>query len=227
MRHCINKYDLIENGDRIAVGVSGGKDSMILLKALKTYQRFSEFDFELEAFTVDLGFDGFNTDKIAGFCQDLGVKLHIEKTDIKEIVFDIREEKNPCSLCAHMRRGAIHKGAKRESCNKLALGHHADDLIDTFFLSTFYQGEFFIMPVKSYLDRRDLTVIRPLLFVPENLIINTGEKLGVPISKNPCTVDGHTKRQEVNDILQTIYKDIPESRTKIFTALMKEYDKNY
>ncbi len=225
MRQAIDKHNMIENGDRIAIGLSGGKDSIMLVYALNQYRKFSKVDFKIEAFTVDLGFEGFDTKTIEDFCSNIGVELNIIQTPIKEIVFDINKETNPCSLCSHMRRGAINNAVKEKGFNKLALGHHRDDLVDSFFLSTFYEGQFFVLAPKSYLDKKELTVIRPFIYVEEDLIIKRHRKYNLPISKNPCYVDGHTKRQEVRDILNDIYRKVPISKTNIFNSILKEYKK--
>lgn len=225
MRKCIQDFDLIQDGDKIGVGVSGGKDSMTLLYALKKYQLFSKEAFELEAFTIDLGYEDFATEVIFDFCKEIGVPLNIKETDIKDVVFEHRKEKNPCSLCANMRRGAIHTSLVEKGFNKLALGHHADDAIDTFFLSMLYEGRMYTLPTSSYLTEKKITVIRPFLYVPEKNIISTVNKFDIPISKNPCIVDKVTKREEVRKLLNGIYKDIPYSRQKIFTAL-KNMDPN-
>lgn len=218
-RKCVERYELINDGDKIGVGVSGGKDSMTLLYALKQYQNFSKAKYELEAFTIDLGYEDFDTKPIEDFCNRIQVPLNIKKTDIKEIVFDIRKEKNPCSLCAKLRRGAIHNSIKERGFNKLALGHHSDDAIDTFFLSLFYEGRMYTLPTSSYLDRKDITVIRPFLYVEEKDIISAVNRHNIPISKNPCEIDKKTKREEIHLLLNGIYKEIPSSREKVFTAL--------
>lgn len=224
MRQAIEKHNMIEDGDKIGIGLSGGKDSVMLVYALSQYRKFSNIDFQIQAFTIDLGFEAFNTKIIEKFCKNLDVPLTIVETPIKEIVFDIKKETNPCSLCSHMRRGAINNAAKENGVNKLALGHHRDDLVDSFFLSTFYEGKFYVLPPKSYLDKKDLTIIRPFIYVEEDLIIKRHKKHNLPISKNPCIVDGKTKRQEVNDILKRIYKDIPVARANIFNSILNEYE---
>lgn len=219
IRRCIQDFDMIEDGDKIGVGVSGGKDSMVLLYALKLYQNFSPEKFELEAFTVDLGFEEFHIDHIEKYCNSIDVPLNIKKTHIKNVVFDIKREKNPCSLCANMRRGAIHNSLRDRGFNKLALGHHSDDAIETLFLSMFYEGRIKTLPPKSYLTRKNLYVIRPSLYLSEKIIEQTVSKFQIPVIKNPCYVDKNTKREEVHKILQNIYKEIPESRDRIFTAI--------
>ncbi len=169
MRRCIQDFDMIQNGDKIGVGLSGGKDSMLLLYALKTYQGFSPEKFELEAFTVDLGFEGFDYNGIRDYCNSLDIPFNLKKTNIKDVVFDIRGEKNPCSLCANMRRGAINNAIKEKGFNKLALAHHSDDAIETLFLAMFYEGRIKTLPPKSFLTRKEIYVIRPFLFLLEDI----------------------------------------------------------
>ncbi|MBV1817479.1 tRNA 2-thiocytidine(32) synthetase TtcA [Anaerosalibacter bizertensis] len=219
MRRAIQDFNLIEDGDKIGVGVSGGKDSMVLLYALKLYQRFSPEKFQLEAFTVDLGFKGFNTKAIEKYCKSIDVPFNIKETNIKDIVFDIRKEKNPCSLCANMRRGAIHNALKEKGFNKLALGHHSDDAIDTLFLSLLYEGRLNTLQPLTYLDRKKIYVIRPLLYTSEQDIKNAIEKNNIPIVNNPCPVDKKTKREDMNKLVQNIYNEVPGAKNRILTAM--------
>lgn len=219
MRRAIQDFNLIEDGDKIGVGVSGGKNSMVLLYALKLYQRFSPEKFQLEAFTVDLGFKGFNTKTIEEYCKSINVPFNIKETNIKDIVFDIRKEKNPCSLCANMRRGAIHNALKEKGFNKLALGHHSDDAIDTLFLSLLYEGRLNTLQPLTYLDRKKIYVIRPLLYSSEQDMKNTIEKNNIPIVNNPCPADKKTKREDMNKLVQNIYNEVPGAKNRILTAL--------
>jgi tRNA(Ile)-lysidine synthase TilS/MesJ len=226
MRRCIQDFDMIQNGDKIGVGLSGGKDSMLLLYALKTYQGFSPEKFELEAFTVDLGFEGFDYNGIRDYCNSLDIPFNLKKTNIKDVVFDIRGEKNPCSLCANMRRGAINNAIKEKGFNKLALAHHSDDAIETLFLAMFYEGRIKTLPPKSFLTRKEIYVIRPFLYLPEEIIRKTIIKYNIPIIKNPCSQDKKTKREEVGLILEDIYEKIPRARDKILTAIKNEEEFN-
>ena len=171
MRKAIEKYSLIKNGDKIAVGVSGGKDSLVLLKALKDFQKFNLFQFEIVAVTIDIYSGKEDYSGLKNFCNNLGVKLHIEQTDIQDIVFNLRKEKNPCSLCAKMRRGALNSVCKKLGCNKLALAHHLQDVTTTFFLSLLYEGRLSTMLPKSYMSNSDITLIRPLYLTEEHKII--------------------------------------------------------
>lgn len=217
---------MIQNNDRIGVGLSGGKDSMVLLYALRLYQNFSPEKFELEAFTIDLGFEGFDIRAIEKYCNSIDIPLNVKKTNIKNVVFDIRKEKNPCSLCANMRRGAIHNILKEKGFNKLALGHHGDDAIETLFLSMLYEGRIKTLPPKSFLTRKELYVIRPTLYLSEKDIEGAVSKFQIPIVKNPCYVDKKTKREEIHNLLKNIYQEIPGARDKIFTAIKNKEEYN-
>ncbi len=222
MRKAIEDFQLIEEGDKIGVGVSGGKDSMLLLKALKTYQQFSPINFQLEAFTINLGFENFDTKTIKDYCDNLGIIFNLKNTNIKDIVFHVREEKNPCSLCSNMRKGALNNFLKEKGFNKLALGHHSDDAIETFFLNMFYGGKLKTFSAKTFLTRKEIYIIRPFIYLSEKEIINTINNKNIPTIKNPCYVDKKTKREEIHILLDHIYKEIPHSRNRIFTALKNE-----
>lgn len=220
MRKGITEYGMIADGDKIAVGVSGGKDSVTLLKLLAEYRRFSPERFNLLAISVDLDFTGAKTDfdALKKFCEELDVPYIVEKTDIGKIVFDIRKEKNPCALCSKMRKGALYDVAVKNGCNKVALGHHADDLTDTFLLSLFYEGRLSAFSPKSYLDRTGLTLIRPLIFAKEADI--TGYAKTLPVVKSPCPANKQTKREFVKNVLKEISKEIPNVREMAFTAII-------
>lgn len=219
-RRAINQYKMIKDGDKIAVGVSGGKDSVTLLKLLAEYQKFSPEKFELIAITVDLRFDGkpMDTTPIQKLCDELNVKYVVEETYIGQIVFDARKETNPCALCSKMRKGALYNCATDNGCNKVALGHHKDDLIDTMFLSLFYEGRLSTFAPKSYLNRTGLTMIRPLIFTNEKDITPYAREL--PVVKSCCPANKTTKRERIKEIISLIGKDIPEIREMVFTALV-------
>jgi tRNA(Ile)-lysidine synthase TilS/MesJ len=225
-RRCIQDFDMIKDDDKIGVGLSGGKDSMVLLYALKLYQNFSPEKFQLEAFTIDLGFEGFDASTIEKYCKNIDVPFNVKKTNIKNIVFDVRKEKSPCSLCANMRRGAIHNALKEKGFNKLALGHHGDDAVDTLFLSMFYEGRINTLSPKSFLTKKELYVIRPFLYLSEKDIKNAVSKFQIPVVKNPCYVDKQTKREEIHILLEDIYKKIPGSRNNILTAIKNKEEIN-
>lgn len=219
MRKGIEKYKMIKDGDRIAVGVSGGKDSLLLLRLLAEYSRFSPEKFTVTGISVDLRFDGQDTDytEIENFCRSLGVEFIAERTDIGAIVFKERKEKSPCALCSKMRKGALYETAKKHGCNKVALGHHANDLEDTFILSLLYEGRLSAFAPKSYLDRTGLTLIRPMIMIEESDVIPFAKELPVITSK--CPADKNTKRAFVKSALKELSKYVPNARDMIYTAL--------
>ena len=213
---------MIDSGDVIGVGVSGGKDSLSLLKLLAEYQKFSPEKFSLIAITVDLGFNGKPGDfsEIQRLCDDLGVKYVVEHTQIGEIVFDERKEKNPCALCSKMRKGALYETAVKLGCNKVALGHHSDDLIETFLLSLFYEGRLSTFAPKSFLDRTGITMIRPLIFMKESDVRTFTKDLDLPVYKSCCPANNTTKREFVTNVIKDIAKQVPDIRKMIFTAII-------
>lgn len=219
LRKAITDYKMIKDGDKIAVGVSGGKDSVTLLKLLAEYKRFSPEKFDLIAITIDLRFDKQDGDfsSIQKFCAEYDIPYFIERTDIGEIIFDVRKESSPCALCSKMRKGALYEKAKLEGANKVALGHHSDDLTDTFIMSMLYEGRLSTFAPKSYLDRTALTLIRPMLYLGESDIVGYSKDL--PIIKSKCPADKNTKREYVKDLIKTIGKDLPNVREMLFTAL--------
>ena len=208
VRRAVEDYHMIEQGDKIAVGVSGGKDSVCLLLALKHLQRFYPKKFELEAITVSLGLPGAVYDDIEAFCNQIGVGYTVVHTDIGQIIFHERKEKNPCSLCAKMRKGALNDMAEKLGCNKVALGHNKDDIVETFFMSLFYEGRINCFAPVSFLDRKQIYSIRPLMYVPEPEIKGFIQKSGLAIVKNPCLVDRSTKRQETKELLAELSKGV-------------------
>lgn len=215
----MDDYQLIQAGDKIAVGISGGKDSLALLYALSGLRRFYPNHFDLIAISVHLGFDGMDLQPIEALCSELEVPYYIVKSQIGSIVFEERKEKNPCSLCAKMRKGAFNEEAKRLGCNKVALAHHKDDFIETMFLSLLYEGHFYCFPPKTYLDRMDLTVIRPFLYLEERDIIGFKNKYHLPVVKNPCPADGNTKREYVKQLMRQIEYENPGARERFFHAI--------
>lgn len=220
---CIRKacqdYNLIEDGDKIAVGVSGGKDSLLLLKALSLYKEFSKQDFELCAITVSMGLEPFDLTKIKQLCNDLDIEYKIVPSNIGEVIFNLREERSPCSLCAKMRKGILYEAVKEMGCNKVAYAHHSDDMIETFLLSLFYEGRLNTFLPKIYLSRTDLTLIRPLIYLDEDYIVKLSKKLKLPVVNNPCPIDGHSKRQYIKDLLTNIQNDIPDAKKLMAKAL--------
>ncbi|PWM75778.1 MAG: tRNA 2-thiocytidine(32) synthetase TtcA [Bacillota bacterium] len=216
-RRAITEYKMIKEGDKIAVGLSGGKDSVTLLKLLSAYQTFSPEKFSLAAVTVDLGFANADFTALAAFCEQLGVPYTVVKTDIGEVVFGVRKESNPCALCAKMRKGALNAAAKENGCNKVALGHHADDFIETMLLSFFYEGRLSTMQPKALLDRTGVVQIRPMMFLEERDIKSYAKTL--PVCKSCCPADKATKREYVKSVIDGIKKEIPFVRERMFSAL--------
>ena len=224
MRKAIEKYSLIENGDKIAVGVSGGKDSLVMLKALNDFKKFGLYDFEIVAVNIDIYNGKEDYSGLQKFCNDLGVELHIEPTDIQNIVFNIRQEKNPCSLCAKMRRGALNSVCNKLGCNKLALAHHLQDVTTTFFLSLFYEGRLSTMLPKSYMSNSNITLVRPLYLTEESKIINASKNM--PILKSKCPADKDSKRQDIKAMISRIHKQIPDSKKRIEHAILSDESYN-
>ena len=221
LRRAAEDYRMIEDGDRIAVGLSGGKDSVALLAALHKMRDYYPAKYELYAITVSLGFEGFDTTPISGLCDRLNVGHIIVETAIGATVFDERGEKNPCSLCSKMRKGALYNKAKELRCNKIALGHNRDDVIQTFFLSMFYEGRIHTFSPVTYLDRSGLTVIRPLVYAPEKYILSYVKKSGLTAVHNPCPVNGATKREDIKAFVRAQSKKYKSFEEKIFGQITR------
>lgn len=220
VRRAVDDYHMIEEGDKIAVGISGGKDSLTLLYALAGLRHFYPKKFELIAVTVDLGFDGFDLTPIKALCEELKVEYHIIKTEIGDIIFNQRKEASPCSLCAKMRKGSLNDAVKELGCNKVAYAHHMDDIIETMFLSLIYEGRFHSFSPVTYLDRMDLTVIRPMMYLPEADVIGFMHKYELPTVKNPCPVDGLTRREYAKNLVRQINLENPGAKQRMFRAIL-------
>lgn len=221
VRRAVDQYHMIQEGDTIAVGVSGGKDSLALLTVLANLRRFYPNHFTLKAITLEMGYPEMDFSGIARLCETLHVEYITLQTDIKTIIFDIRKEENPCSLCAKMRRGALNDAAKQHGCNKVALGHHYDDVIETVMMSLLYEGRFNCFLPQTYLNRRDITVIRPMIYVPESYIRSFVKRQELPVVHNPCPADGNTKREEVKQLLRTLERQNHGVRQRIFGAIQR------
>ena len=219
VRRAIDDYHMIEEGDKIAVGISGGKDSLVMLYALNGLKRFYPKKFEIHAVTVDLGFDNLNLDKIKQLCENLNVEYTIVKTDIAKIIFEDRKESNPCSLCAKMRKGALNDAIKACGCNKVAYAHHKDDVVETMLMSLIFEGRFHTFSPITYLDRMDIHVIRPLMYMNEADVIGFVNKYDVPVVKSPCPADGYTKREYIKNLLRQLNLDNPGVKERMFTAI--------
>ena len=220
-RRALDDYRMIEDGDRIAVGVSGGKDSLTLLAALAAIRRFYPVPFSLCAIMVDMGFEGADFSRIQAFCEGIEVPVYVVKTDIAKVVFDIRKESNPCSLCAKMRRGALYGKAKELGCRRVALGHHFDDAVETFMLNLFHEGRIGCFSPVSYLSNTDLFMIRPLIYAKEKSIKAYVNSVDLPITPSLCPEDSHTEREVMKQLLHEKERAYPGLKHRIFTAMCK------
>ena len=218
-RQAIDTYQMIDDGDHIAVGISGGKDSLALLYALNSLKEFYPKKFYMTGITVDLGFGNLDLEPVKSFCERFSLPYTIVSTDIGKILFETRQESNPCSLCAKMRKGALNQKAKELGCNKIAYAHHKDDVIETMLLSLLYEGRFHSFSPKMYLDKMDLWVIRPLTYVSEAEIIGFRNKYQLPVCKNPCPVDGHTKREYVKNLTKRLELENRGAKIRMFHAI--------
>lgn len=220
VRRAVDDYNMIEEKDRIAVGISGGKDSLTLLYALHGLKRFYPLPFEIYAVTVDLGFENLNLRQIKELCASLEIEYTIVKTDIAQVIFEERREENPCSLCAKMRKGALNQAIREIGCNKVAYAHHKDDVVETMLMSLIFEGRFHTFAPVTYLDRMELTVIRPLMYMNEADVIGFVHKYNVPVVKSPCPADGHTKREYVKNLLKSLNQENPGVKERMFTAIV-------
>ncbi len=221
MRRAVDDYGMIAPGDRIAVGVSGGKDSLALLAGMAGLRRFYPGGFSVVAITIDMGFEGSDFSKIADFCASLDVEYRVIKTEIADIIFKARQEKNPCSLCARMRRGSLHEAAKASGCNKLALGHHNDDVVETFMLNLFFEGRIGCFSPVTYLSRADLTMIRPLIYAKEKDIAYFARKASLPVTESLCPEDKHTEREHMKELLKDWDRHYKGLHHRLFGAICK------
>ena len=220
-RRCVEDYNMIEPGDRIAVGVSGGKDSLVALTALAQLRRFLPVPFTLEAITLEMGMPGMSFDAVADYCEQLEVPYTRIEVPVYQIVFEERKEKNPCSLCAKFRRGALSTALNDLGIKKIALGHHYDDAAETMLMNLFWEGRIGCFQPVTYLDRSDVTQIRPMLYVEEREVINAVNKLRLPIVENSCPANGETKREEMKELIKDLDKQFPGIKKKIFGAIQR------
>lgn len=218
VRRCVEDYHMIEDSDRIAVGVSGGKDSLVLLVLLAALQKYKPF--QLEAITIDMGL-GMDYSEIQKLCDELGVPYTVVKTEIGPIIFDYRKEKNPCSMCSKMRRGALNQAILDKGFNKLALGHHYDDAVETFLMSLIFEGRISCFQPVTNLDRTGIIQIRPMLYLHEQTVDHFAQRLKLPVLQNRCPVDKHTKREEVKELLYDLVKTYPDLKERIFGAMQR------
>ena len=220
VRRAVDDYQMIQEGDKIAVGISGGKDSLAMLYALRGLQRFYPRKFTLHAVTVDLGFNNLDLSRIEEICRTLEVPYTIVRTQIADIVFNQRKESNPCALCAKMRKGALNDAIKAAGCNKVAYAHHQDDVVETMLMSLIFEGRFHTFAPVTWLDRMELTVIRPMLYMKEADIIGFIHKNDIPVVKSPCPADGHTKREYAKELLQKLCRENPGAKERMFRAVV-------
>ena len=221
IRRGVDDYEMIREGDKIAVGVSAGKDSLTLLAGMAELRRFYPKKFELIAITIDMGFEGVDFSPIQKFCDELGVEYHIVKSQIAKIVFDVRKEASPCSLCAKMRRGALHTAAKELGCNTVALGHHFDDVVETFMLNLFFEGRLGCFQPVTYLSRMDIRLIRPMIYMPEKDVRYFAKSAELPVVKSSCPADGNTQREEMKQLLARLDRENRGLRYRIFGAIQR------
>ena len=220
VRRCVEDYGMIEDGDEIAVGISGGKDSLVLLKLLAALRGYHNKDFTLQAITIDMGL-GMDYSGIEQLCRDLDVPYTVVKTEIGPIIFDYRKEKNPCSMCSKMRRGALNQALLDLGCNKLALGHHFDDAVETFLMSLIYEGRISCFQPVTHLDRTGVVQIRPMLYIHEKTVASFAQRENLPVLQNRCPVDKHTKREEIKALIYDLVKTYPDLKERIFGAMQR------
>jgi len=221
VRRCVEDYNMISDGETIAVGVSGGKDSLALLRALIELRGYYPKRFKLHAVTLDMGLDGMDFSDIAELCRELDVPYTLKQTDIGRVIFDERKEKNPCSLCARMRRGSLSDLILELGIKKIALAHHYDDAVETFLLSLVFEGRLNCFQPVTYLDRTDILQIRPMLYISEGTVIKLVERLKLPVVYNVCPMNGVSKREEIKVLLRTLSADYPDLKNKIFGAMQR------
>ncbi len=220
VRRCIDDYHMISPGDKIAVGVSGGKDSVVLLRLLAALRDYYPAPFSLAAITVDMGF-GMDFSPMEDFCRSLDVPFYRAETEISKIIFEYRKEKNPCSMCSKMRRGALNQALLQQGFTKVALGHHYDDAVETFLMSLIFEGRISCFQPVTYLDRTGVTQIRPLLYLTENMVRRFAEEAGLPIVQNRCPADKNTKREEIKSLIAKLKESYPEIKERVFGAMQR------
>ncbi len=225
IRKACDMYDMIQAGDRVAVGVSGGKDSLALLEGLCRFRRYAPFDFDVAALTLDPCFNNKPADwsEITALCEALGVKHIIKRTNLYEVIFEIRREKNPCSLCARMRRGALHDLCLENGCNKIALGHHMNDAVETFFMNLFREGRIASFSPVSYLSRKELYMIRPMILCTEAEVASAAARAKLPVVTSPCPMDRTSERAQIKKYISDMSAQYPDFLSRTFTALQNAH----
>ena len=221
LRRCVEDYNMLEDGDKIAVGVSGGKDSLTLLRLMAALREYYPKKFELEAFTIDLGFPNMDFGPVERFCRELDVPFTLIPTQIQNIIFEYRKEKNPCSMCAKMRRGALNGAIKARGISKIALGHHYDDAVETFLMSLLYEGRISCFQPVTNLDRTGVIQIRPMLYIEERDIRGFARRMDLPVVENDCPADKNTKREEIKVLIRDLSKQYPNLKSNVFGAMQR------
>ena len=221
VRRAVDDYQMIEEGDKIAIGISGGKDSLTLLEVMAEMRRFYPKKYEIVAITVDMGFEGSDFSEIAEFCRRINVEYKVVKTEIAKIIFDVRRESNPCSLCAKMRRGSLHAAAQEAGCNKVALGHHYDDAIETFMMNLLFEGRLGCFSPVTYLSNRKITLIRPMIYAQEKDVQYFTRRRTLPIITSPCPEDHATERENMKNMLTELERKSKGTKHRIFTAMCR------
>ena len=227
MRKAVEDFNMIQEGDKIAIGLSGGKDSTTLLCVFDRFRKFYPKKFDLVAITIDPGFESFDTTYLQEKCKELNIPYIVKESHIKEIVFDIRDEKNPCSLCANLRRGILNSTAKELGCNKIALGHHREDLVETFFLNFLYTGNISTFAPVTYMDKMELYLIRPFIYTLEKDIKTFIKKNNIPVLPKCCSMDGHSKREDMKELINSLSKSIPNVKANMFGAIQRSNIKGW
>ena len=220
IRRADERYRMIEDGDRVCIGVSGGKDSLLLMEAMKLYQRFCYTRFDVCAVMLDLGLRQQDTSAIEAYAARIGMDFTVIHTDIGKVVFEYRQERSPCALCAKLRRGALNTAAVERGCNKVALGHNREDVLETLFMSMLYEGRINTFAPVTHLSRRNVTVIRPLIFLPEKYALSVARQRELPILPPNCDIAGQTKREEARQLLQHLATLVPDIEQKLLHALI-------
>ena len=219
IRRADEKFHMIEDGDKICIGVSGGKDSLLLMQAMKLYQRFSYTKFDVIAVMLDLGLKYQNTASIRAYAEKIGIPFEVIPTEIGKVVFEYRAERSPCALCAKLRRGALNNAAKARGCNKVALGHNREDVLETFLMSMLYEGRMNTFAPVTYLSRSEVTVIRPLIYVPEKYCLSVAKQLELPVLPANCEIAGNTKREEAKNLIKYLCTIVPDADVKMMHAI--------
>ena len=221
VRRCVEDYDMIQDGERVAVGVSGGKDSLALLCSLASLRRYYPKRFSLAAITIGIGFEDMDFSGVRELCRRLGVEYIYVDSDIRHVVFDVKREKNPCSLCVKMRKGLLNDTLMAQGISKVAFGHHMDDAVETYLMSLIYEGRISCFRPVTFMDRSGVTQIRPMLYADEAMTSSVARRYSLPVVKSTCPMDGVSKRQDVKELIERISLEQKDLKAKIFRAIQR------